>query len=979
MSAEWPSFRKFDLRLSCFEAKHVTMRISPAHLALCLAMLLGGGAPTVSADEPILLFPQPASDLTPDAAIQVTTLPNGLRAAVRANAEPRGRASLRLVVAAGSLHETDAQRGLAHFLEHMAFNGSTHYPPGTLTEFFQRMGMSFGGDTNAYTSFDRTVYMIELPDTRAETVAEGLKVLADFAGGLLLPEAEIIRERGVILAEKQARDSADYRAAVAGYQFSFAGTRLPARLPIGLEEVIRHAPRAEFVDFYSTWYRPERMAVIAVGDFDPIAVAAQITATFTPLAARGPARPEPVRGTPIHATGLVTSHHHEPEASATTVSFANIGPWYDEPDTAARRRAELPRELALAIVNRRLAELAKTETAPFAQANAGFGEFRGLYRGADLDLVARPGAAPTRESLALGENELRRALEFGFRPGELRVAVAEQRNALAQAARTAATVHHAEHADVLVDAFMEGRVPTAPADDLALLGPALDQITVEDCLTAFRAAWTGADHLLVSVHGQADLGADEVGRQVIAKTIATARAQPVAPPESRGDEAFAYTSFGPTGEIVTRTEVADLGVTSVVFANGVRLNLKRTDFAAGEINLSARLGTGLLEEPPGQPGLGFFAGQAFTAGGLVRHSADDLQRLLAGRNVGLGLRVAEDACVFTATTTPADLELQYQLLCAYLTAPGYREEAERTARRQLEPLYTRLAQQPTGPLVYAVPKLLASGDARFGLPRREDAFARTLPELRAWLDPQLAQGALEVALAGDFDIEAALAAAARTLGTLPTRAPKPALTEARAAVRGPATPLVENFTVPTQIPKAVLAFYWPTTDGTDIHRTRRLNLLGRVLDDRLRLEIREKLGSAYSPSARSEPSEVFIGHGHISATITLDPADIAKVEPAVRALAADLATQGVTEDELERARLPVLTGLRESERSNAYWLSAVLASAQEQPHRLDWARGRYADFTAVTRDELNALAAQYLPPTRASIFTVRPGVTTAAP
>jgi zinc protease len=203
----------------------------------------------------------------------------------------------------------------------MAFNGSTHYPPGTLIEFFQRLGMDFGGDTNAYTSFDRTVYMLDLPDTKPETLAEGLRVLADYAGHLLLLPEEINRERGVILSEKLARDSADYRAAVAGYTFFYKGTLLPERLPIGIESVIKESGRERFADFYDTWYRPERLAVIAVGDFDPAVLEKQLRENFGPLAARAPARATPDLGTPDAVTPgprLRLGHHFEPEASATS-------------------------------------------------------------------------------------------------------------------------------------------------------------------------------------------------------------------------------------------------------------------------------------------------------------------------------------------------------------------------------------------------------------------------------------------------------------------------------------------------------------------------------------------------------------------------------------------------------------------------------------------------------------------------------------
>src|SRR2546430_2471050 len=213
----------------------------------------------------IILFPQQESDLKADPAARFGRLESGVRYVVLSNHEPRGRASLRLLILAGSLNEKDDQRGLAHFLEHMAFNGSTHYPPGTLVEFFERMGMKLGADANANTDFDHTLYLLDLAHSDNATLAEGLRVFRDDADGLLLTDDEINRERGVILSEKRARDSIGYRTFVARFDAMLGTTLLPRRLPIGLTDVITNAKRERFVDFWNTWYRPEKMVVIVVG------------------------------------------------------------------------------------------------------------------------------------------------------------------------------------------------------------------------------------------------------------------------------------------------------------------------------------------------------------------------------------------------------------------------------------------------------------------------------------------------------------------------------------------------------------------------------------------------------------------------------------------------------------------------------------------------------------------------------------------
>ena len=927
------------------------------HLRKLLALFaLALALPCFAAPASHPRFGQETSDLKPEAAAHFGTLPNGLRYVVMANKEPKDRASLRLVVVAGALQENEDQRGLAHFLEHMAFNGSTHYAPGTLVKFFQRMGMSFGGDTNAYTSFDHTAYMIELPDTKPTTLDEGLSVFADYANGLLLNEKEVDKERGIILSEKRARDSVEYRQFVAEFGFVLDGTRLPQRMPIGLAPVIEQAQRDRFVDFYNTWYRPERMAVIVVGDFDPAAVEKQITAAFGPIKARGPVRSDPDLGKLPSFQGVRATYHAEPEAGATSVSIQTVTPFVDEPDTAAKRLEYLPRDLAVAMLNRRISILAKKDGAPFTTGKIDIGESFDFLRNASIDLTCKPEL--WRDALAVAEQELRRAVQYGFQPDELAEAVANQLNALDQAAKTASTRRSEELASGLVQALIDGNVFTAPADDQKLYTPALAKITVAQCTEVLRTAFA-APGRFVSVMGNVKIDGDAVAG--ITAAYEKSASTKVSAPEQVAETKFAYTDFGPAGAIKEKRHVDDLDLTLVTFANGVRLNLKKTDFEANQIQISVRLGTGQLTEPKDKPGLSFFSSSTFSAGGLGKHSVDDLQRILAGKTVGTEFRIGGDALSFGGSTNREDLSLELQLLAAFVTDPGYRPESIRVARKSFEQLYLKLDHTTSGPLQRIVPSLLASGDTRFGLPSKEALLSRTLDEERAWLTPQLTQGAIEIALVGDLDVDATIAAVAKTFGALPPRTPKPALENER-KVSFPSV-FAKEFTVPTEIPKGVVALYWPTTDARDVRLVRRLRLLTDVFSDRLRIKIREELGESYSPQAACAPSETYRNYGVIYTMITIAPEKADQIVTATLAIADDLVKNGVTADELERAKKPILTALRESARTNGYWLGAVLGSAQEFPQRLDWCRSRYSDNESVTAAELNELAKKFLPST----------------
>jgi zinc protease len=234
---------------------------------------------------------------------------------------------------------------------------------------------------------------------------------------------------------------------------------------------------------------------------------------------------------------------------------------------------------------------------------------------------------------------------------------------------------------------------------------------------------------------------------------------------------------------------------------------------------------------------------------------------------------------------------------------------------------------------------------------------------------------MEVAIVGDFDLDATIAAVAKTLGALPKRNPRPALEELR-QVKFPAEPFRKDYTIASEIPKGTVVLYWPTTDSSDISRDRRLSILADVLTDRLRVKVREELGDTYGFSAGNNSSDIYRGYGYLAANVLVDPPKAQAMTDIIANLFDDVAQKGVSEDELERAKKPALTAIKESMRSNGYWLGRVLSRAQEKPEVLDWCRSREQDIAAITKPELDALAKTYLSADKASRVTVVPAAAT---
>lgn len=914
-----------------------------------------------------VLFPQQESDLKADPAARFGRLANGVRYVVLPNHEPRGCVSLRLLILAGSLNEEEDQRGIAHFLEHMAFNGSAHYPPGTLVGFFQRMGMSLGADVNANTFFDHTIYRLELAHADNATLREGMRVFSDYAGGLLLGDEQIDKERGIILSEKRANDSTGYRNFVAEFEGMLGTTLLPRRLALGLPEVITTARRERLVDFWNTWYRPEKIVVVAVGDFtDKTAVEKMIRDSFANLRARAPARPPPALGKLAKVEGVRPMYHSEPESPATNISITSITPYVHARDTVARRQDRVRRFLALEILNRRFSVVGKQESAPFSWALASVNEQFDFLRYAGVQITCK--SEQWAAALAAGEQELRRAIDHGFTAGELSEAAANLTNQFAQASKSASTRPSNLVAERIVGQLVAGEVFTTPADDLALLKQALPAITPADCQAALRSDFGGSGRF-VSVTGNAQIAGDATAAITLAYEQAHAIA--ITPPDADKKISWGYSDFGPPGKIAKREHIADLDIELVTFENGARLNLKRTNLEAGRIILNANVGNGTITEPAEQRGLAVFARGAFAAGGLGKHSADDLRQIFAGKNVAWQFSPEYDTFQFGGASTPDDLLLELQLLCAALSNAGYRPEGLRVVHKGLEELYLSFKHTVNGPLATEIANLVANGDRRFGIPEQKVVMARTLDELKAWLTPQLTHGSLEVTIVGDLKIEASIDAASRTIGALPRRDVKPALPELK-TVSFPAQPFAKNYVIDSAIPKGTVFIYWPTDDYRDVQRTRRLDLLAAILNDRLRVKVREEIGGTYAPHAQNHSSPVFPGYGYMFASIDVDPSMAAKISDLAIDLADDLQKKGVTNDEFNRAREPMLSYSKGAFRDNGYWLNVILSRAQENPVHLEWARTRVSDIEGIKPSEISALAAKYLGREHASRATILP-------
>jgi zinc protease len=901
-------------------------------------------------------FPHEHSELARDPAVTYGRLANGLRWCVMANQQPKEKVSIRLQVENGSLSESDPQRGLAHYLEHMAFNGTTHFPPGKLVTTLQSLGLAFGAHTNAHTSFDETVYKLDLPDAQDKTLAIGFQVMADWAGGMLILPEEVEKERGVILAEMRDRNTPSYREFLATARTRYAGLTIGERAPIGVSETIAKADVPLIRSYYDDWYRPDQMILAVVGAIDPAKAAAALEQAFSGLARRAPARERPSIGR--IKEGIDVLCHHEAEDDNTAVSIELARPSPHPHDSADLRKLYLLQELGERVLNRRFADYAeKNPEGPILGASSYSYQWMDLFL-SGVQAQSRPGKA--LEAVKLIEVERRRLLQFGPTAQELEVAVTRMRTGLDEAVEQAGTRTNAGLAQGLYTAAHNDDVFMSPTQARDLMTPWLDAVKPEDVVVAERLSWsaTGA-HLMVAVVGRDDLG--EHGLEAARDAYEQAGAAHLDPPESRAAVAWAYGDVKGAGTVV-KDVVALHDIRQLVFANHAHANIKRTDFQPNQVILQVR-----LEMPPAprQPGLSDLTAAAFMAGGLGKHTVQDLREVFAGTSAQVGgPSFSEDAAVFGGGCLPKDLEVCLQQLRAYLVDPGWRSEAEIRAKaawlQELAALDTDLDAQ-----VGRAFQFLAVANAPQRRPvTLDEAKAATFADAKAWFQPVLASAPLSISIVGDIDPARAAELATKYIGSLGERRPHAASTDPLApgalANCPPVPSGLHRVDVPGTNPRALVMMAWPTDDFYDVRQVRRLGLLAECFTERLRIKVREELGQAYSPHASRTASEAYRGFGYISAVAGVAPERVEDARAAMLAIAASIAETGIDDEVFSHAKEPLVKNLASYRQKNGYWLGSVMARCQDQPFRLDWAASMEADYASITVAEINELAKRYL-------------------
>lgn len=945
------------------ESRHgQTARSSDAAAASAAPPAIARPASLQADDEVPWLYE--GSDVPVDRAWKFGVLDNGLRYAVRSNGVPPEQVSIRIRIDAGSLHERDSERGYAHLLEHLLFRESKYLGQSQAIPTWERLGASFGNDTNAVTSPTSTVYKLDLPEATPTKLEESFRLLSGMVREPVLSDANVAAEVPIVLAEKRETGGAAARVSDVRRETLFAGQRLAERPPIGTEATLAAASGAALADFHRRWYRPEKTVIAIAGDAPPEVLAHLVERWFGDWQGKGKGDRQPDFGDPVAPRGARGS----PPVGETAVmvepdlprsfSYAVMRPWRPVEDTIEYNEGLLIDGLALSLINRRLESRARTGGS-FLYAQV---QQEDVSRSADATLVSfAPLTADWQEALGDVRAVIADAITNPPTEEELAREIAEFDVAFVAGVQEAPVAPGSRLADNIVDAVDIRETTASPHAVLAIFRGMQGRITPETVLARTRALFQGdviRSFYITPATGEAE-GA----------SLAAALLSPVVPDGSARLAARTVTfddqpAIGVPGTVVAEGPLGLLGIEALAFDNGVRVQLWPNDAEPGRVAVKVRFGTGYRGFTPETAAYATLGTSALVGSGLAELDQDELDRISTGRKLGFDFAIQDTVFTFDAQTRNEDLADQLYLFAAKLGMPRWDPNPVIRAQAAARLAYESYSTSPAGLMERDLDFLIADRDARFATPDPA-AIAKTTPDgFRAVWEPLLRQGPIEVLIYGEFDRDAAVAALRRTFGALPARDPIPEAASRRlTGFPPPGETTVLTHRGDANQAAAVIA--WPTGGGIeDVRTSRQLEILSRLFSNRLLDSLRERAGASYAPYVSADwPLDMPQG-GTITALAQVSPDVVPTFFAEAEAIAADLAANPPSEDELARTLEPLRQLLNRASTGNGFWMYQ-LEGATYDPRRVAVIRTLLADYTQTTPEEMQALARRYL--------TSRPG------
>ena len=899
-----------------------------------------------------------------DPAVRLGRLPNGLRFYIRKNARPEKRAELRLVVNAGSIVEDDDQRGLAHYVEHMLFNGTRRFKKNDIVSYLESIGVRFGADLNASTGFDETIYILPVPTDKPGLLDRSFDILEDWASAALFDSLEVVAERGVVLEEWRGALGAESRIRDKQFPVIFKGSRYADRLPIGLPEIIQTATPAPLKRFYRDWYRPDLMAVVVVGDVDPVRMERTIRQRFGRLVR--PSRPRARAGFPVppNDTPLVTIAT-DPEEQVTSV-----GVLYKHSPRTMRTvedyRRSLVAELYNDMFNRRLGELSRKPDAPFSVASSGYG---GFVRGTDAyQLVAVAKEGGTVQALEATLTEARRVRDHGFLPAELQRAKAELLRSYESAFTEREKTESGAYVGEYVQHFLEGEPSPGIAWEYGEVQRLLPNVTLSDVNTLGKT-WITDRNRVVTLSAPEKAGVTVPSEAQLLAVFPRVEGATVAAWTETVSDAPLVAVVPPPGRVVQESTLPDIGVTDWRLSNGIRVLLKPTDFKADEVLMRGFSpgGTSLL--PDADVPSAALATTVVERGGVGDFDAIALGKKLAGIQARAAAFIDDASEGVAGGASPKDLATMFQLAYAKLTSPRRDSLSFVAFKNQVRPFLANRASNP---------------DAVFG-----DTIALTMsryhpratPANAEFLDKVSYDRALAIyqdrfadfsdytfVLVGAFSLDAVRPLIEQWLGALPSSNRREAPRDV--GVRPPDGILDKRVRKGVEPKARTVVMYYGDATFSPFER-HAIRSVSEYVEMKLLERLREALGGTYSVSVGGSLQRLPVPRFSVTIQFGSSPERADSLYGAVGSVIDSVKAGHITDADVAKIREQQLRAHEVSLKENGYWLTNLAARTEngEDPRGL---LGYPGFIRELTKEKLQAAAQKYFAGTNVARFVLLP-------
>lgn len=919
-----------------------------------------------------------SAPLPTDPAIHIGRLDNGVTYWVRSHATPPGKIAFWMHVGTGSVNEAEGQEGIAHYLEHMAFNGTEHFPPGELITYFESLGLRFGQHQNAFTSFNQTTYIISLPNTDPETVDKGLLFLADVAFRIRLSQTEIDQERNVILAEKRSRKGVGQRLTEKLLPAILPGSRLARRLPIGLETTIQHLQQSDLQDYYSTWYHPGKVTLLAVGDTPVKTITEAIAKHF----GNWRRQPPPPADKPHGITPYTQQHAvvvTDPEVTTASLEMLGLRPRQPLRNVADFQR-RLIDNLGTWIINQRLHQLVQEGKAPYQSAYLHRSPLFNVVEQFSAEANAEPAdwAAAFKGLLA----EIQRARQYGFTARELDNAKRATLAAVERAAQTEATQEASAFLRSMNQAVANGERLRSAAQTLELIRQHLPAVSLSDVNTAFNTHFAPERKtFILTLPEKDDLPVPKPA--TLLALIKTAVTTPVEAWQDSKQLAALLDRKPQPGAIIEQDHFAPLNITHVTFANNVRLHYRFMDFKRNHVTIAITLAGGKIRETRDRRGITSLGTLALSQPATGQFSSTAIRNFMNGKKVSVTGNMTADTLTLNVSGAPEALEDGLQL--AHLLLQDAKIEPPSVTLWKQERLQSLAAFQTNiRARVQAAARLaLSHDDPRLAVLSADQITARAnaIPQAQIWLNDILRQAPMEVAMVGDIPEPRALQLAATYLGSLPKRPRRDQGLPALRQLRDITEPLTKIVNVETITPRAFLMLTWRCAAWQDVRGRRLIHLIARILEKRLREEVREKHGLTYAVSVFARPHKAYPNLSALHVALTTDPDKVAEATQVTRSVVQTFAAAGPTVEEVNTVRKQLKNSIESMLEQPGFWVG-LLADLEYHGTHLEDVASLLDDVLAFSQTDIAAEARKVIAPQRLMLVIghpERPAQTSTAP